>query len=243
MNIVGMSNVGAVRGENQDDFAYKQLSDTDGFALVCDGMGGANGGSVASHIATKLIASRIVSSYRPEMTGASVENMLESAVAAANIEIFDTADKDPTLKGMGTTVVAAVWIHGEAHIVHVGDSRAYLYHDGRLTQLTCDHSYVQDMVDKGQLTPEQARYEPRKHIITRALGVDDSIQVDFDTIPLTDTGDLLLLCSDGLTNMVEPDSIQHFIETTPFTQLPQVLIDAANENGGADNITVVAAIQ
>jgi len=243
MNIVGASNVGAVREENQDDFAYKALSDTDGFALVCDGMGGANGGSVASRAATQLIASRILTSYRPEMSGTSAENVLESAIAAANVEVFDASIQDVALKGMGTTVVAAVILGQEAHIAHVGDSRAYLYHGGELIQLTLDHSVVQDMVDKGQITPEQARSDPRKHIITRALGVEDSVLIDFDTAAFTEPEDILLLCSDGLTNMVEPDSIQHFIETTPFAQLPQVLIEAANQNGGTDNITVVAVGQ
>ena len=132
MNILGASDIGSVREENQDDFAYKLIAENEGFALVCDGMGGANGGAVASRIAVSLIAERILSSFRQDMTAASLENVLESAVAAANIEIFDRGAADVSLRGMGTTLVAAVIHGGEAHVVHVGDSRAYLYRDGTL---------------------------------------------------------------------------------------------------------------
>ena len=169
--------------------------------------------------------------------------MLESAVAAANIEIFDRGVADASLRGMGTTLVGVVIHGGEAHVVHVGDSRAYLYRDGTFFQLTSDHSYVQDMVDQGKMTPEQARSDPRKHIITRALGVDESVQMDLDTVPFSEPGELLLLCSDGLTNMVETDEIQHLIETTPFVQLPETLVQAAISHGGADNVTVVAVLE
>ena len=243
MNILGASDIGSVCEENQDDFAYKLITENEGFALVCDGMGGANGGAVASRIAVSLIAERILSSFRQDMTAASLENVLESAVAAANIEIFDRGAADLSLRGMGTTLVGAVIHGGEAHVVHVGDSRAYLYRDGTLCQLTSDHSYVQDMVDQGKMTPEQARSDPRKHIITRALGVDESVQMDLDTVPFSEPGELLLLCSDGLTNMVETDEIQHLIETTPFVQLPETLVQAAISHGGADNITVVAVLE
>lgn len=243
MRILGTSDIGSVREENQDDFAYKLLSENEGFALVCDGMGGANGGAVASRTAVSLISERLMSSYRQDMTAASLENVLESAVAAANIEIYDKGAADLSLRGMGTTLVGAVIHNGEAHVVHVGDSRAYLYRDGELRQLTLDHSYVQDMVDQGKMTPEQARSDPRKHIITRALGVDETIQMDFDTISFSQPGELLLLCSDGLTNMVETDEIQHLIETTPFVRLPETLVRAAISHGGADNITVVAVLE
>ena len=102
---------------------------------------------------------------------------------------------------------------------------------------------MQDMVDQGKMTPEQARSDPRKHIITRALGVDESVQMDLDTVPFSEPGELLLLCSDGLTNMVETDEIQHLIETTPFVQLPETLVQAAISHGGADNVTVVAVLE
>ncbi len=243
MVIVGATDIGLSRAENQDDFAYKVLSENAGFALVCDGMGGANGGSVASRIASHLIAERIVQAYRPEMSGNSAENVLESAVAAANVEIFDKAAQDTGLVGMGTTLVGGILLRDAMHIVHVGDSRAYHYRDGVLQQITTDHSYVQDMIDKGQLTPEQARLDPRKHIITRALGVENEIQADFDIVMPVQEKDLFLFCSDGLTNMVELDDIQKLLETTELEALPQRLVAEANANGGADNITVVIMMQ
>ncbi len=243
MVIVGASDIGLSRAENQDDFAYKVLSENAGFALVCDGMGGANGGSIASRIASHLVAERIVQAYRPEMSGNSADNVLESAVAAANVEIFDKAAQDMDLVGMGTTLVGGILLYDAMHIVHVGDSRAYLYRDGSLHQITTDHSYVQDMIDKGQLTPEQARSDPRKHIITRALGVENEIQADFDIVMPVQEKDLFLFCSDGLTNMVEPDEIQRILDTTSVNEMPQVLIAAANAKGGTDNITVVVVAQ
>ena len=241
--IVGASDIGLSRSENQDDFAYKVLSENAGFGLVCDGMGGANGGAIASHIASHLIAERIVQAYRPEMSGNSADNVLESAVAAANVDIFDMAVQDLNLAGMGTTVVGGILLRDAMHIVHVGDSRAYLYRNGILEQITTDHSYVQDMIDKGQITPEQARSDPRKHIITRALGVENEVQADFDIIMPVEKNDLFLFCSDGLTNMVDSEEIQKLLDTTAIADLPQALIAAANDNGGTDNITAVIIVQ
>lgn len=243
MVIVGASDIGLSRSENQDDFAYKVLSENAGFGLVCDGMGGANGGAIASHIASHLIAERIVQAYRPEMSGNSADNVLESAVAAANVDIFDMAVQDLNLAGMGTTVVGGILLRDAMHIVHVGDSRAYLYRNGILEQITTDHSYVQDMIDKGQITPEQARSDPRKHIITRALGVENEVQADFDIIMPVEKNDLFLFCSDGLTNMVDSEEIQKLLDTTAIADLPQALIAAANDNGGTDNITAVIIVQ
>ncbi|MBQ1211675.1 MAG: serine/threonine-protein phosphatase, partial [Clostridia bacterium] len=147
-----------------------KLSDTVHFAVVCDGMGGANGGNVASSLAVKIITNRIVEGYRENMSIQSIHYMLESAIAAANVLVYDTAVADPELHGMGTTVVAIVVSGTEAVVAHIGDSRAYLLADD-LRQITRDHSVVWEMVEKGEITEDEARVHPNKNIITRALGV------------------------------------------------------------------------
>ncbi|MBQ9415021.1 MAG: Stp1/IreP family PP2C-type Ser/Thr phosphatase [Clostridia bacterium] len=238
MRSFGKSDIGRLRSNNQDAFICGRLSDTVLFAVVCDGMGGANGGNVASAIAIRTIAERIASSYRVGMTTASMQNVLESAIAAANIEIYDRAAMDPELRGMGTTLVMAVAMDREILIAHVGDSRAYiLLEDGGIEQLTRDHSVVQQMVERGQITPEEARTHPRRNFITRALGADVTVACDFTELTLPEEAKLLL-CTDGLTNMLESDQIAAIVNDSPDRMAPQLLIDAANEAGGGDNITV-----
>ena len=146
--------------------------------------------------------------------------------------------QDESLAGMGTTAVCALVRSGRIFLCHAGDSRAYLYRDGKLTQLTHDHSYVQELVDCGTITVEEAEHHPQKNIITRALGVDYRLVPEFTSAALRG-GDLLLLCSDGLTNAVPRDEIEQLLAAGPFYDLPDKLIHAANENGGPDNITAL----
>ncbi|MBR7092362.1 MAG: Stp1/IreP family PP2C-type Ser/Thr phosphatase [Clostridia bacterium] len=238
MNIFGRTDTGRVRPNNQDAFVCGQLSDTVRFAVVCDGMGGANGGNVASALAVRVISGRLVEGFRPGMEDSSLLNLLEATMAAANIEIYDAAQNDAALQGMGTTAVVAVADDAHAVITHAGDSRAYLYTGGVLQQLTRDDSIVQEMVDKGQLTEEEARSHPRKNFITKALGVTDDIQAGYLIQPLR-KGDGLLLCTDGLTNMLGAQDIQEILTDNQPDYVPDKLIAAANRNGGGDNITVV----
>jgi protein phosphatase len=204
------------------------------YAVVCDGMGGANGGNVASNIAVDVISARIVDGFA---NGAAPrpDHLLESAMAAANIEIFDKAQSDATYEGMGTTVVAVIVLGKDAYISHVGDSRVYLYRDGAVTQVTRDHSVVQEMIESGQLTEEQARSHPRKHVITRALGVSVMEEGEFDELELEPT-DKLLLCTDGLTNMVDDGSLSELLHNSATVD---ILIQSALDGGGTDNITAV----
>ena len=146
MEVFGKSDIGQVRSTNQDACRFGKLSDTVLYAVVCDGMGGASGGNVASRIATDIVAGRIESQYRDNMPQASVFNLLESAVAAANIEVFDRATADAALAGMGTTLVAVVVDGTHVMAAHVGDSRLYRFHDGGSEQITVDHSVVQEMI-------------------------------------------------------------------------------------------------
>ena len=234
----GKTDIGRVRTSNQDSFVCGILSDNALFAVVCDGMGGANGGNVASAIAVRTLADRIIDIYRDGQTGNSIKNLIESAITAANIDIFDTAMASPELRGMGTTVVAAIIIDRTLYLAHVGDSRAYIDSSDGVLQITRDHSIVQDMVEKGKLTRDEAKTHPRKHFITRALGVDQSVECDYTEITLEDnTG--ILICTDGLTNMVDSDEIHRLINTKEPAAVPDALIHAANMAGGSDNITAV----
>ena len=202
-------------------------------------MGGASGGRLASSIAADMVSRKIEKSYNRSMTGVSVENMLLSAITTANVTVFDRSSVDSRLKGMGTTIVACVVKGSAACIAHVGDSRAYIISENSIRQITKDHSLVQEMLDKGQITKEQFDNHPIKNIITRALGVDEEIEIDFDYIDVSEN-DVIILCSDGLSGFVRPERILEIYNNNEFEVLCDELIAAANENGGRDNITVVA---
>ncbi|HJD24408.1 MAG TPA: Stp1/IreP family PP2C-type Ser/Thr phosphatase [Firmicutes bacterium] len=238
MRAYGKTDVGRVRESNQDAFICGRLSDDALFVVVCDGMGGANGGNVASALAVKVISDRIMDVYREGLASASVRNLLESAIAAANVEIFDTAMADVELRGMGTTVVAAILNGRTLFLAHVGDSRAYLAGPEGLEQLTRDHSIVQAMVEKGQLTQDEAKNHPRKHFITRALGVEETVECDYMEFTVPEQS-RLLICTDGLTNMVESEDIFALVQSGEASEAPERLIHAANMAGGSDNITAV----
>ncbi len=228
-----------MRISNQDSYSAGELSDGVAWAVVCDGMGGAAGGNVASTTSVQMISHTIDECYRKGMKSSSVYNMLESGIAGANASLYDMAQKDESLNGMGTTCVAAIVEPGKVYVAHAGDSRAYIASaDGKFTQLTRDHSMVQDLVENGDLTPEEAKSFPGKNIITRAIGVDSRIAVDFIENDFHQ-GDVLILCTDGLTNFVSDEEIVSVIKDSDYFEYAEKLVDLANENGGGDNITVV----
>ncbi len=238
MECFGATDTGRVRSGNQDTFRLGELSDNAVYAIVCDGMGGPNGGALASAITADLLETRIVTQYCENMPLASVLNLLESAILAANIEVLDKAGTDIDLMGMGTTVVV-VLVQGEDVIfAHVGDSRLYRLTKNGLVQETTDHSVVQEMIEKGQLTAEQAKVHPKKHFITRAIGVANDVRADFGTITL-EQGERLLLCSDGLSNMLSEAELAEKLSSDDVPMLAQTLIQTANLAGGEDNITAV----
>jgi len=186
-----------------------------------------------------VISSKINASYHPNMRDSSICNMLESALSAANVEVYDLAQEKADLRGMGTTVVCAVIRGGQAFIAHAGDSRAYLFSADGLQQVTTDHSMVQDLLESGKITPDEAKHHPNKNIITRAIGVDSAIKIDFDQIDFSD-GQVLLLCTDGLSNYVDNDEMVSAISDGQYYAYADRLVQQANKNGGGDNITVVA---
>ena len=229
MKLAGKTDVGRVRQDNQDDYRAGELPGDAAWALVCDGMGGARGGREASQCACSVIERCFQEQYSQCIPGEE-ETFLKKALLSANRYVFQKALREESLAGMGTTAVCA--------LSHAGDSRAYLYRDGKLAQLTHDHSYVQELVDCGTITQEQAEHHPQKNIITRALGVDYRLEPEFTTVALQ-AGDVLLLCTDGLTNAVPTEQLEQLLRSGSFYDLPDVLIRTANENGGPDNITAL----
>jgi serine/threonine protein phosphatase PrpC len=224
------TDTGRQRNANEDSFFTKAP-----LFVVADGMGGAQAGEVASKAAAESFAQDPPSSAPPE-------RVLEETIEAANRTIYELARKDPSLAGMGTTTTALI-VDLEAEEVaigHVGDSRAYRLRGGKLEQLTRDHSLVEEMRRKGQLTDAQAEDHPQRSIITRALGPEPEVQVDVQTVP-AQNGDVFLICSDGLTTMLDDEQIAHVLaRATSLEAALRALVDEANRAGGRDNITVVA---
>jgi protein phosphatase len=221
-----LSDVGRARQSNEDSYLERSP-----LFVVADGMGGARAGEVASAIAVETAGSTEV--------GQSPEQDLAEVAKSANREIYRTAQEDSEHAGMGTTFTGALVTGSEIAIGHVGDSRMYRFRDGELERLTQDHSLVEEFVRQGKLTPEEAEVHPQRSIITRALGPEPEVQVDTFTYPGRD-GDVYLLCSDGLTGMIsEPDVTEILGSSSSLDEAAKRLIDAANENGGRDNITVV----
>lgn len=210
---------------NEDSFL---VVDEAGVYAVADGMGGHRAGEVASAAAVRAVE---------ESFGGGAP--LAEAVAVANAEVFAQARANPEMRGMGTTVTAVQVGQQSWHFAHVGDSRAYLFRDGQLTQVTEDHSLVEELVREGRLTPEEAAVHPQRSIITRALGVDEAVDVDTYDVDLY-AGDRVLMCSDGLTSMLRDASISKILKAQADPQAAaDKLVDAANDAGGEDNITVV----
>ncbi len=221
------TDTGRQRRDNEDNaFARAPVF------VVADGMGGAQAGEVASKIATETFEQGLPDSGSPE-------ERLAERVREANHQIYELSRSDRERAGMGTTLTAAYVDDTSVAIAHVGDSRAYLFRDGTLERLTQDHSLVEELVRQGKLTPEQAAGHPQRSIITRALGPEANVEVDTWTYPAR-AGDILLLCSDGLTTMISEDRVSEILGGSGSLQgTADALIDAANEAGGRDNITVV----
>ena len=238
MNIVGITDKGIVRSTNQDAYLFGNLKTDASWAIVCDGMGGANGGTVASTNAVKIISEYFQSSFQESMTLNSIKALLQSSVYGANVRLYDMSNKIESLAGMGTTVVAVIVSNNIAQIAHVGDSRAYLFDDGKLTQITKDHSIVQSMVDSGEITPEEALRHPNKNVITRALGVKEEVEIEYNEIDFSPS-QKLLICTDGLTNYVPVEKIEEILNNNPIDVCTKLLVDLANNNGGGDNISLV----
>ena len=237
MHCFAQSDRGSVRKENQDRAACAHIRRRGcTIAVVCDGMGGAAGGKLASDLA----ASMFLADFRREMqAGIAVEPAMRHACDAANRAVYDRACADPDLHGMGTTIVAACVRHGRLTVLHVGDSRAYLACLRRMQQLTTDHSLVQELVASGQVLPEQAHRHPRRNVITRAVGVGPKVEPDCRTLPFP-PGARLLLCTDGLSNTLTEGQLHDLCRSSrDAKQICGRLIAAALARGARDNVTAL----
>ncbi len=238
MKIYSKTDIGRKRSVNQDAYYVGEFDDGSAFAIVCDGMGGHMAGDIASARAISVISDYIKKSYSPKMNSSAVENLLRGAVDSANTEIYDLAHSSPDFEGMGTTVVIAFIIGNLAHIIHVGDSRAYLLRADEIEQLTTDHSIVQAMLLRGEISEDEAKIHPRKNVIYRALGIADSVMCDYN-IALKPENVSILLCSDGLSNLVDESILLETFKTVSKEDFVSQIVELANEAGGHDNITAV----
>lgn len=239
MRIVGRTDQGRVRSNNEDFFA---IDDVIGLAALADGMGGLNAGEVASERAVGWVfdAFRQVIRGNPELDLRGRAELLEAAVRQANHRVYELGQSRVDYHGMGTTLVSAS-IHGrECVLAHVGDSRAYRFGERGLRQISTDHSVVQQLIEDGVLSRDEARQAPNRNIVTRAIGIDVAVEVDVSQLTLA-ANELVMLCSDGLTDVVsDPDIEGHFRRcATEPADLVDALIEAALDGGGPDNVSVV----
>ena len=241
MKIFSKTDIGLLRDENQDCVWSTELSGNACAAVLCDGMGGEAHGGLASQMAVDVISKRITENFSEYMNRNTVRNLLITAVSAANSMVYDAAQKEPLGTVMGTTCVAAIVSEGRAYIVNVGDSRAYHLFTSEdsecIQQVTKDHSRVQDLIDRGEITEEQAKIHPDRNKITRAIGAESMVTPDYFELDL-EQGDMLLLCSDGLSSYVDDMDILDVCFENPSETVCQTLIDCANASGGHDNISV-----
>lgn len=237
MNVWGITHHGVVREQNQDAFACQQLTDGRIIALVCDGMGGARAGNIASTMAVDIFMEEF---FREEGVERETDQQrMERAAALANDHVFHRSATDPDCNGMGTTLVAALVGQEEAVILNEGDSRAYHITGEGIVRVTRDHSLVEDLVERGDLTREQARVHPHKNLITRALGAESRLRTDAFHQPMGES-DYLLLCSDGLSNIVsEQEILYEVIHGGAAQSCCRRLLDIALKRGAPDNVTVV----
>ena len=232
----GLTDKGAVRTQNQDGFYLDVPSERLAVGVVCDGMGGARAGNIASLVAVETFVDALKAAPQGEEQPAAV---LSRAAEAANAAVFHRAATDPDCRGMGTTMVAVLVVEGTAYLLNIGDSRAYHINADGIARLTRDHSVVEDMVARGDITPEQARTHPRKNLITRALGAEEHIRADLYERQLK-SGDFLLLCSDGLSNIVtDQELLYEVIHGGEARECCQRLLDIALSRGAPDNVTAV----
>lgn len=238
----GRTDVGAIRKQNEDHYLFRALPDgSKGFAVVCDGMGGANAGEIASEMAATLFSASAENVLQRELSSEEMRALILDAVKHANDQIHDRSCADEALSGMGTTFVCMLYNGTEVVIGNIGDSRAYLLNSEQMSQITKDHSLVQEMVERGELSPVQAQRHPSRNVITRALGVDADVSCDlFHVTPKS--GQFILLCSDGLTGEIsEPEIYYEVFQSEEASTSCDRLVDMAKQRGGHDNITLVVA--
>lgn len=235
----GLTDPGCVRPQNQDTFAMEQLDRNTLLCVVCDGMGGAKSGNIASSLAADVFVQEVRRTWTSSMTQEKINQMLHSAVKLANFTVFDQAQQFEEFEGMGTTLVAVLLRNRRATVVHVGDSRAYRVNSDGIWQMTRDHSLVQMMVERGELTQEMARTYPGKNFITRAIGTEPIVMCDISHLELG-KGEFVVLCSDGLSNVLDDQEILfEVVHGVNKKDCCQRLLEIAKKRGAPDNVTVI----
>lgn len=238
----GLTDPGCVRKQNQDAYKIEQLDRNSLLCVVCDGMGGAKSGNIASTLAVDVFVQEIRQSWKPLLDQEKIDQILRGAVKLANFTVYDQSQQFPEFDGMGTTLVAVLIRGRKATVVNVGDSRAYGIDRGGIRQITKDHSLVQMMVDRGDLTPEVAKTYPGKNFITRAIGTEATVLCDLFHLDVA-KGDFFLLCSDGLSNMMDDQEILfEVVHGVNKAHCCKRLLDIAKNRGAPDNVTSVLVL-
>ena len=234
-----ITDIGRVRSENQDSVRYTEnAAPAFRILVVCDGMGGAKAGSIASATAADCFVACVSAHVGNRKDKTKLDNVVNEAVEQANAVVYERSLADLSCEGMGTTLVAALVTAKSCRVVNVGDSRAYLLSSGTITQITRDHSFVEDLVERGIIRREEARTHPRKNIITRAIGVEPNVECDIFS-PKLKKNDVLLLCSDGLTNTVTDEELLEIVsQNKDLAKAAQALLDLALQRGAPDNVTI-----
>lgn len=242
MQFWALTDPGCVRDQNQDAYHLEQLDRHTLLCTVCDGMGGAKSGNVASSLAVDVFSQEVKRSWKSDMTDEQIPQMLQGAVKLANFTVYDQGQQFPEFSGMGTTLVSVLIRGKRVTVVNVGDSRCYYVNKKGIYQVTQDHSLVQMMIAKGELTPEQAKKYPGKNLITRAIGTEPVVMCDIFQLK-AEKDDCLLLCSDGLSNMIDDQEILFEVaHGTQKEQCCQRLLDIARHRGAPDNVTSVLVV-
>lgn len=239
MRIWGATDIGTTRKTNQDTYKFEFLNDneTQMLAVVCDGMGGANAGNVASDIAANTFLDNVKEEIQPHMSKEYAKNIMKTAAEKSNQIIYELSKEKKEFSGMGTTLVALLISGNNATVVNVGDSRCYHINSDGIYKITRDHSLVAQLIESGRLTESQARNHPNKNLITRALGAERQVEADIFE-PAIKSGDYLFLCTDGLSNYVsEQEILYEVVHGGECENCCERLIDIANARGGSDNIT------
>lgn len=237
MEVAYRTSIGKQRADNEDYVDVFTNQAKQHLAIIADGIGGNQGGDVASAMAVSHLGHEFEQTELP--TPAAARQWITTEITAENQSIIDKSNQFADLNGMGTTLVAALYYDEEVVIANIGDSRAYLLRDDQLRQLTEDHSLVNELVKRGEISRQAARHHPQKNVIIRSLGISDDARFDLNTYPII-VGDQLLLCTDGLTNMVDDDTIQSvLLSDRTVTEKCDRLVELANDAGGLDNITVL----
>lgn len=238
MQAWGLTDPGMIRAQNQDDYAIVKLGRDQLLAIVCDGMGGARSGNIASKMAVDVFSDEIRRTIRSNMKQDRIDKMLTDALELANKAVFEQSQLSDEYKGMGTTLVAALFQKDTVSVINVGDSRAYLFNNGGVSRITTDHSLVELMVQRGELTREAAKSHPGKNLITRAVGTESSVECDIFHHRLI-KGDSVLLCSDGLSNLLSDQEILfEVVHGVHRNDCCQRLMKIANYRGSPDNVTI-----